>query len=210
MASSGPMKEPLTRPQEEVYLFIQKEILEGGAPPTYRAIAKHFGYKSNRAAQDHVATLVRKGYLIHKPGQARGLRLPGQVGKTVPLAVPIMGAIAAGTPRASWQVQLGQLPFPRELVKGEAEIFAVRVTGDSMIDAGIHEGDMVIARVQKTASHGDIVVALVNGDSTVKRLYKKDGRLVLVPENAKMKPLHIPPEEIEIQGKVIGLQRYYR
>lgn len=204
--------EELTEAQAKVLRFITKQITEYGAPPTYRAIAGNFGFKSNRAAQDHVAALIRKGYLEHLPGVSRGLRLAGRAAaaKEQPLSVPLLGMIAAGGPRAAYQVPLGAVPFPRELVKGDAELFALKVTGESMMDAGILEGDLVIARVQRSAAHGEIVVALVDGESTIKRLHKKDGKLLLVPENVKMKPIPVSSSDLIIQGRVIGVQRFYR
>ena len=204
--------EELTPAQARVYRFIAKEIHGNGAPPTYRAIAHHFGFRSNRAAQDHVAALVRKGWIEHIPGISRGLRLKGQAGGRgeQPLMAPIMGQVAAGSPRAGFQLPMGAVPFPRDLVKGEPELFALRVAGDSMMDAGILDGDVVIARTSRTAVHGDIVVALLDGDSTVKRLHKKDGKIFLVPENARMKPIPVGTADLVIQGRVIGLQRFYR
>ena len=205
--------EQLTDAQARVFKFVQREIERDGVPPTFRAIAKQFGFKSTRAAQDHVAALIRKGYLERKPGVARGLRLPGRAEalKNAPLQIPLVGQIAAGSPRGAEQVSLGSVPVPREAVKGvkEAELFALRITGDSMMDAGILEGDIVIARTQKTAAHGDIVVALLDGESTVKRLHRRDGRILLVPENRRMKPIAVGTRDLVIQGRVVGVQRFY-
>lgn len=204
--------EELTEQQERVLRFVARHIAEEGAPPTFRNIARHFGFASTRAAQDHVAALVRKGWLEHRPGEARGLRLANAPRAQPPIAVPIVGQVIAGAPRDSVQLEMGSLPFPRELMKGrelDAELFALRVTGDSMADAGILDGDLVIARSQKTAGHGDIVVALLDGESTVKRLYKKNGRLALLPENRRMKPIPVEGKELLIQGRVIGVHRYY-
>lgn len=206
--------EELTDQQAKVLRFITNEIEVNGAPPTYRAIAKHFRFASTRAAQDHVAALIRKGHLERKPGISRGLRLPGRAEavKNAPLAVPILGLIAAGSPRDNPQIVLGTCAVPRDVAKGipEDELFALRVTGDSMISAGILDGDLVIARQTKTAANGDIVVALLDDETTVKRFQRKDGRVFLVPENPRMKPIPAAGRELEIQGKVIGVQRFYR
>ncbi len=202
----------LTDAQAKVLRFVAREIQENGAPPTFRAIAAQFGYKSTRAAQDHVAALVRKGHLEHRPGIARGLRLasPGAA-RPSSLNVPVLGQIAAGSPRDASQLPLGALPFPsdRSRAVGEPALFALRVTGDSMIDAGILDGDYVIARAQRSAGHGEIVVALLDGESTVKRLHRAAGKVLLVPENARLKPIPVAGKELQIQGKVIGVQRYY-
>lgn len=204
----------LTDQQERVLRFIAKHISEQGAPPTFRGIAKNFGFASTRAAQDHVAALVRKGYLEHRPGEARGLRLANALNAAPPVAVPIIGQVAAGSPRDASQLPMGALPFPRELMgRGrdlEADLFALRVHGESMMDAGILDGDMVIAKTQKSVSHGDIVVALLDGESTVKRFHRKGGETLLMPENKRMKPISVEGRELVIQGRVIAVQRFYR
>lgn len=208
--------EELTEAQARILKYVTKEIQTGGSPPTFRAIAKAFGFKSTRAAQDHIAALVRKGYLEHKPGVARGLRLPGftEGVRTAPVTVPIIGTVGASLPKEAVQTAMGSVPFPREHLRSRAgsepDVFALRVTGDSMMDAGILEGDLVIARAQRTAGHGDIVIALLDGESTVKRLHRKDGKLALVPENGRMKPIPIAQSDLVIQGRVIGVQRFYR
>ena len=205
--------EELTEQQERVLKFIAKHIAEQGAPPTFRGIAKHFGFASTRAAQDHVAALERKGYIEHRRGEARGLRLANAPNAQPPLAVPIVGQVQAGTPRDSFQLPMGSIHFPRELVKSkdaDTELFALRVHGDSMSDAGIFEGDFVIARTQKSATHGDIVVALLDGESTVKRLHKKDGKVLLLPENKRMRPIPVEGRDLVIQGRVVAVQRFYR
>jgi repressor LexA len=203
----------LTDQQEKVLRFVARHISEQGAPPTFRGIAKHFGFASTRAAQDHVAALVRKGYLEHRPGEARGLRLANALNASPPVAVPIIGQVAAGSPRDASQLPMGTLPFPRELMgrgRDLDDLFALRVHGDSMMDAGILEGDMVIAKTQKTVAHGDIVVALLDGESTVKRFHKKDGKILLLPENKRMKPIAVEGRELVVQGRVVGVQRFYR
>ena len=210
-----PAMEEMTEAQSKVLAFVARHIRDEGAPPTYRDIAENFGFKSTRAAQDHVAALVRKGKLEHIPGVARGLRIAEDDAepKAKALAVPILGAVGASQPREAWETNMGATPFPRDLVKGrdaEAELFALRVKGDSMIDAGIFEGDLLIARSTRTASHGDIVIALLDGESTVKRLSKTSGKIHLVPENKRMKPIAVAQGDLQIQGKVIGLQRYWR
>ena len=210
------MLEELTDAQQRVFDFIVRSTEDEGAPPTYRAIAENFGFKSTRAAQDHVAALTRKGYLEHIPGVSRGLRItPEAAGpKADSFSVPILGVVGASAPRESWQVDMGAIPFPRSGSKGardaEKELYALRVKGESMVEAGIFEGDIIIVRAQKTAAHGDIIVAMVDNESTVKRLSKVNGKISLIPENRKMKPIHVAPGELVIQGKVVGVQRVYR
>jgi repressor LexA len=206
----------LTDAQANVLAFIARYLDEEGAPPTFRDIAGNFGFKSTRAAQDHVAALVRKGKLERIPGVARGLRLTAEAtGPQVDtLSLPILGEVGASAPREAWEERMGMVPFPRDQVRGgrhaERELFALRVSGESMIGAGIHSGDLAIVRAQSTAAHGDIVVVLWDGRSTLKRFWKMGGRIRLVPENPRMRPIPVNQGQFSIQGKVVAVQRYYK
>lgn len=197
----------LTDIQRKILRFIEEEGAVGGAPPTLRAICKAFGFKSIGSAQDHVRALVQKGFLEKDPGKARGIRLPdhhriGAVG------VPVLGTVPAGIPREAIEITLGTLPVPHAMAK-KGNLFALKVVGESMSGAGIHDGDWVIARQQKTAVHGDIVVALIDGSATVKRLERKGGKARLLPENPMFEPIEVPAGEEIVQGKVVSVQRYY-
>jgi repressor LexA len=206
---------PLTDAQANVLAFIARYVDEEGAPPTFRDIAGNFGFKSTRAAQDHVAALVRKGKLERIPGVARGLRLTAEAtGPQIDsLCVPILGEVGASAPREAWEANMGMVPFPRDQVRGknaERDLFALKVSGESMIGAGIQDGDVAIVRAQSTAAHGEIVVVLWDGRSTLKRFWKMGGRIRLVPENPRMRPIPVNQGEFSIQGKVIAVQRYYK
>ena len=198
----------LTPVQREILLFIKQRCQIEGAPPSYREIQEHFGYGAVGTVQDHVGALRKKGYLekskTGKGRTARGLFPKGhrRVGAK---AVPIYGEIAAGATRDANQLEMGELLVPDEI--SEEPSFALRVVGNSMVDAGIFEGDLLIVERGHRIREGEIIVALVDGETTVKRYSKKEGRIQLVPENRFMKPIVIRNQNFEIQGKVVGLQR---
>ena len=197
----------LTPSQRKILAFVEQQITERGASPTLRAICAEFGFKAIGTAQDHIHALIQKGFLEKDAGLARGIR-PARRHWAPAHSVPILGAIAAGLPREAAEITLGSVPVSSRIKKKE-RLFALRVSGDSMSGAGIFDGDLVIARQENTAEHGDIVVALVDGAATVKRLYKKNGKIRLLPENPAYAPIDILSENSIIQGKVVAVQRYY-
>jgi repressor LexA len=196
---------PLLAPkQAEVLAYIESEISRQGRPPTYRDIARHCGYDAVGTVQDHVRALIRKGFLQKEPGVARGIRLAH---RTESIDVPILGAVPAGRPIEAIESGLGFISIP---ARWRGELYALRVTGESMIEAGIHDGDFVVVHKQTSASNGDIIVAMINGEATVKYLEKKQGRVRLLPANPRFSPIDVPAEsENVIQGKVVSVQRYY-
>lgn len=199
-----PQERPLTRKQLEILEFIEEEVSRTGRPPTYRAIAMFCKVESVATIQDHVVALVRKGYLEREPGVARGFVLRN---RSESIDVPILGSVPAGRPIEAIAEAQGSLSIAR---KWSGDLFALKVKGDSMIDAGIFEGDYVIVRKQETAEHGEIVVALLGGEATVKRLEKKGGRMRLIPENPKYAPIEIgEADDGRISGRVVALQRHY-
>jgi repressor LexA len=210
MGTGSTEKIPLTESQMQVLRFIQKCLDERGTAPSYREIQEHFGYKAVGTVQDHVKALMRKGWL-EKPSaregrRARGL-LPRDHARAAVTRVPIYGEIAAGSARDAPQIELGTL------VVGEGELrepcFALRVVGDSMIEAGILEGDFLLVERGARIRSGDIVVALLNGETTVKRYLVKEGGIYLVPENRRLQPIRVMDGQFEIQGKVVGLRRQF-
>ena len=198
----------LTPIQSDILKYIREVCASTGAPPSFREIQKHFGYRAVGTVQDHVKALVKKGMLelplTKEKRRARNLIPAGS--RSTPLRVlPIYGEIAAGSARHAEQLELGQLEIP--LHAAAESSFALRVVGNSMIDAGILEGDILIVEKQNVAKNGDIVVALLNGETTVKRYQEKRDGIFLVPENRTMKPIPVVNEDFSIQGKVVGLQR---
>jgi len=196
----------LTPKQGEVLAYIESEISRHGRPPTYRDIARELGCDAVGTVQDHVRALIRKGFLHKEPGVARGIRL---VHRTASIDIPILGAIPAGRPIEAIESGLGFISIP---AKWRGEIYALRVSGESMIGAGIHDGDFVVVHKDAHVQPGDIVVAMIDGESTVKYLEreKKSGRVRLLPANPLFTPIDVPAESSNvIQGKVVSVQRYY-
>jgi repressor LexA len=200
----------LTNTQKEVLDFIKKRMALKGISPSFREIQDHFGYKSIGTVQDHLKALLKKGALFRadskEPRQARGL-VPSDHKPQTSRVLPVYGEIAAGSARQSEQLELGFVTVAEEVVKGPS--FALRVVGNSMVDAGIFEGDILIVERESYVRDGDIVAALVDGETTVKRYRRLDGKIFLVPENKRMRPIQILHQEFQIQGKVVGLQRRF-
>lgn len=200
------LSEGLTAKQLAVLQCIRDEIARSHRPPTYRDIARTLGYDAVGTVQDHVRTLLRKGYLEKEEGVSRGFRLSYQRGSQ---EIPVLGRVPAGNPIEAIQDVQGSVAIPSHL---RGEHFALKVVGESMIEAGIMDGDMVIVRKQSHADHGDIVVAMIEGEATVKYLEKKPGRLRLLPANPRFQPIEVNEGAHLgdfIQGKVVSVQRFY-
>jgi repressor LexA len=200
----------LTERQQEVLGFIQEFSEAHGVPPTVREIGGRF-HVTPRAAFDHLRALERKGYLRRRSTEGRSSRaLTLAVPRSTAREVPILGRIAAGAPLLAEENREGALPLDPAWIGGRGDdVFGLRVRGESMINAHIVEGDLVLVRRQDHAQSGDIVVALVDGEATVKR-FGRDGRAVLLrPEHPTMAPLVIREGEkdVRILGKVVGLVR---
>jgi repressor LexA len=208
----------LTTKQQEVLGFMRSFQVRHGAPPTVREIAHRFKV-TPRAAFDHLRALERKGALQRRASAgrtSRALTLVDPGAAPVYRPIPILGRIAAGSPLLAEENREGELPVaPSALADRGEDVFALRVRGQSMIDAHIMEGDLVLVRRQDTAQPNDIVVALLeseaggDAEATVKRYLRDGQRVVLKPENQTMKPIVVDPAErqVKILGKVIGLLR---
>jgi repressor LexA len=200
------MRKPLTRKQDRVFEFIRKHVQDTGYPPTVREIGMNFGI-SEKGAYDHLNAIEKKGYIRRMPKKPRAIEILEFVPQKLPqtaVEVPIVGRVAAGEPILASENVEGTLPVPREVVK-EDTCFALRVNGKSMIEAGIFEGDLVIVRSQNYADTGDIVVALLDEEATVKRFFRDGNRIRLQPENSVMAPIIV--DDAQILGKVVGLFR---
>jgi repressor LexA len=202
------VQESLTPPQQKLLTYILDSIRDAGRPPTVREICHAFGYRSTGTARDHLHALEIKGHLKKLPGKSRGLvprNWPNILRAQFP-PMPILGRVPAGGPLLAEENIEGTL----DLSEGFAgqKVFALKVHGDSMIEAGICEGDLVVVRAQNHAEPGEIVVALVDGESTVKQLTRRNGKLWLQPANLRYEP--IPVEgDTRVLGKVIGVIRSY-
>lgn len=187
----------LTKKQQDLLHFIQEFLRENGFPPTFREMAGHFDVHV-KAVQDHVTALKLKGFLRNKPNKARGFEMAARAHE-----IPIYGRVAAGKPIFALENIEGYVSNSLDRKKN---VFALRVTGDSMKDAGIVENDIVLVKQQHTANDKDIVIAMVGEEATVKRFRKKGGRTFLEPANAEYAILESP---FEIIGKVIELRRTF-
>lgn len=195
----------LTLRQKQVYEFITDYIDSNEYPPTFREIAQHLGISGNAGVLCHLEQLERKGYIRREPGSSRGIVLNRPKPPDV-VAVPIVGTVRAGVPETAYEDIEGYYPLERMQLKGGA--FFLRVRGDSMINDAIVEGDLALIRPQETASNGDIVVAMVGGEATLKRFYRERDHIRLQPRNPNMDPIVIPAgEQVVIVGKVIRIVR---
>jgi len=206
----GQARRALTARQRQVLNFVRGFAAENGYPPTVREIGAHFGFVP-RSVFDHLKALERKGYLRRRSSKSRSLEILDEGGSPAHprgVAVPILGRVAAGDPLLAVQNIEGSLWLSPEWVNG-GETFLLRVQGESMVDAHILPGDYALVRRQASAEHGDIVVALLNEEATVKRLLFKGDQVLLKAENPAMKPIAVRRADprLQIVGKVIGVLR---
>ncbi|UCE17816.1 MAG: transcriptional repressor LexA [Gemmatimonadota bacterium] len=201
------MKQLLTERQKAVLEYVSRCIREQGYQPTMREIGDHFGIRSTHGVHRHLDALERKGYLRREGGRSRAIRLVDHpLIRT--LELPIVGRVAAGEPNLALEDIEGTISLDRQWVNGD-DCFLLRVKGDSMIGAGIRPGDLVVVRPQPMVENGQIAVVLIEGEATVKRFYREQGRVRLEPENPDMEPtiLSCRTESVSVIGKVIGLYR---
>jgi repressor LexA len=199
------MKE-LTQRQRQVYQFIADHIDEQGYGPTLQEIARHLGVRGNLGVLRHLEALEKKGYLRRKAGSSRGISLVGR--SRGALSVPLIGTVAAGGLAEAFEELEGYVSVDPSLVKDPGS-FALWVKGDSMIEAQIAPGDLAIVRPQATAENGDIVVAMLDGEATLKRFFREGEHVRLQPENSRLQPIILRAEdgELRILGKVTGIIR---
>ena len=185
--------------------YIRKFSEEHGYTPSVREIGKECGIKSTATVHSYLAKLQDKGYLNKETNKKRSVT----IGKSSGVSIPLVGTVTAGQPIFAYENYEDYYTFPADEFKGE-DLFMLRVEGTSMIDAGIFNGDKIIVRRQETAENGEIVVALVEDSATVKRFFRRDGKIVLHPENESLSDMIFENGEVSILGKVIGLMRNYR
>ena len=206
----------LSKRQAEALDFIQTSISKNRMPPTYREIGDALGISSTNGVADHVKALVRKGYLKkadNGSGVARGLMLTEKAAAPFNdnvVDVPLLGNVAAGAAILADEHLEKTIRLDKSMAPGNQPIFALRIRGESMIDDGIFDGDLVFVRQQNTARDGDIVVALVDGEATVKRFFRERNRIRLQPAHPTMMPIYVHADQLTlIQGIVIGSYRRY-
>ena len=212
-------KRTLTDRQEEVYEFIRRRSEETRFPPTVREIGEAFHISSTNGVRSILGALIKKGYIRRSPRLSRGIELleqnPTAPVKTVPIPeqgntveIPILGRVAAGQPILAVQNLEGTVTVDRDFLARQANVFALRVKGDSMVNAGILDGDLVFARQQANAEEGQIIVALVDDEATVKYYKPKAAAIELHSANPKYSPIVVTPERhFSIAGRIIGVMR---
>lgn len=200
----------LTARQLQVLTYIEESLERTGVMPSTREIQDHFGFASQTAAMNHLRALERKGVIVRLPGKARAVALASHLRRSPILDIPIFGHIAAGGPEPQDQSQQGTVSVDIDStgLKKNSRMFAVKVRGDSMIGAQISDGDLVILE-QKVPQDGDIVAALVDGETTLKRYVATEGRPFLRAENPKYPDIY-PVNELMIQGVMVALIRKCR
>ena len=198
----------LTERQRDVLHFIETRIENDGVAPTLQEIADAFGFKSTASAQKHVAHLERKGFLERRKHQKRGLVLASEDNVPPAVNLPLYGAVAAGAPIETFPGD-ERVSVPSDFLKS-GDHYVLQVRGDSMIDDGVHDGDFVVVQRTRTAADGQMVVALVSGEVTLKRIYRDNASTVrLQPSNPAVPVLIVPSGEVVVQGLVVGLLRRY-
>ena len=209
----GPPGGPLTTRQRQVLEFIDSEVRQRGYPPSVREIGEAVGLSSPSTVHAHLAALQDKGYLRRDPSKPRAIEVTlepstgADIDRRPVRHVPLLGDVAAGTGVLAVEQVEELMPVPEDLT-GDGELFMLRVRGESMIDAGIFDGDFVVVRVQPTADPGDVVVAGIPGEeATVKTFLRKRNKIVLRPATETMEDLVFDPSDVKIYGKVVTLLR---
>ena len=192
-----------TERQRRILEVIREFTSEHGYPPSVREIGERVGLSSSSTIHAHLKTLERRGYISRDPTKPRALRREVGAGPEVAV-IPIVGKVAAGVPITAQENIEGEFVLPASFTRA-SDGFLLRVQGDSMIEAAILDGDMILVRPQQTADNGEIVVAMVDGEATVKRFYKEGARIRLQPENSSMEPIY--SDDVTIVGRVEGVVR---
>src|SRR5690349_579733 len=225
------MAEALTQRQREILDFISASIAERGFPPTLREIGEHFHIRSTNGVNDHLKALEKKGHLRREDLKSRAMRpvLPDGSGEVVPLRrsalgtgvmevvsgddmaeIPILGRVAAGQPILAIEQATDTVRIDRVLIGGHREVFGLRIVGESMIEDGIFDGDYVFVKKTPSAHPGDIVVAMIEGEATVKRYYPEGDKIRFQPANQNMAPIIVRKADfksVDIIGIVVGVYR---
>jgi len=208
-------RDVLTDRQREILEFITQSITERGYPPTLREIGTHFGIRSTNGVNDHLRALEKKGYLQREDLKSRALRPVSASGRPMDsssevVEIPLLGRVAAGVPLLAVENVEDTVRVDRFFIGQTREVFALRVKGDSMIEDGIFDGDYIFVRKQLQANRGDTVVAMIEGEATVKRYYPEGDNIRFQPANARMQPIVVRKREfksVNLLGIVVGVYR---
>lgn len=203
------MVAPLTQTQRKVLAFLQAFVARHRFPPTAKEIAEHFGIAVKNGFY-YLGLLERKGYIRRRPHSPRWIEFLGEIPPRASVRVPVLGRVPAGPPREAIEEVEEEL-FLDPALLGEGEVFSLRVKGDSMVEAHICDGDYVLVRAQARAEDGEIVVAVIDGEATVKRWRRRKDKIRLEAANPAYPPIVVPPgaSSFRIAGKVVGVYRKY-
>ncbi len=199
----------ISQKQKEILEYIKQEIQKKGYPPAVREICEAVHLKSTSSVHSHLETLEKNGYIRRDPTKPRAIEIMDDtfnLTRREVVNVPMVGRVAAGEPILATENVENYFPIPAEFMPNE-KTFMLKVKGESMINAGIFDGDNILVKQQSTASNGDMVVALVEDSATVKTFYKEEGHYRLQPENDTMEPIIV--EQVDILGKVFGVFRFF-
>ena len=207
------MSEALTDRQRQILLVIEQAMQDRGYPPSVREICEAVGLNSPATVHNHLKALQDMGFIRRDPSKPRAIEVRFDTNSEVAMErrpsrhIPLIGDVAAGTNVLAQQNVEDLIPLPTDFT-GEGELFMLRVRGDSMIEAGILDGDFVVARQQKVAENGDIVVAGIPGDEATIKTFKKSGKTItLIPANETMKPMVFDADEVQVFGKLVTVMR---
>lgn len=202
------MKPGLTKRQDQILDFIKQTVREKGYPPSVREIGSAVGLNSSATVHSHLASLELKGLIRRDPTKPRAIEILDQEfhAGVDAVPIPVLGRVTAGVPILAVENIEEYFPLPRQVIRDQ-EVFMLHVRGDSMIEVGILDGDYVIVRRQVTAQNGDVVVAMIGDEATVKTFYRERDHIRLQPENQALSP--ILSKDVTVLGKVIGLYRLF-
>ncbi len=207
----------MTERQKDILTFINNFINTNSFPPSYREIGNHFNIKSTFGVKRHLDALIKKGYINIDSKSNRSISLTdkassifNQIKENNTIEIPVLGRVAAGYPVFAEENIEGTLFIDSGLIKGNGKLFGLKVRGDSMIDDGIFEGDTVIVKSQSNANNNDIIIAMIDNDTTVKRYMNKNSKIELIPANKNYNRIEVSNKnEFSILGKVVGVYRIY-
>ena len=200
---------PLTKRQREILNYLTAYAEQNGFAPSFEEIAENFSYNSLATVHEHLTNLERKGYIKRNYNESRAIEILPSEASPRAIELPLLGSVAAGMPIEALEVN-ETFCVPETLVGRGGSHYVLRVRGNSMVDEQIRDGDFVIVEDRKTAQNGETVVALLSGsDVTLKKFYRENGRVRLQPANPTMQPIFVEPDNLQVQGVVVGVMRRY-
>lgn len=201
--------QPLTKRQREILDYLNEFIQQHGYAPSLEEIGRRFSLSSLATVHKHLTNLQEKGFIRRAWNRSRSVELMPSRGAGRAVEVPLLGYVAAGMPIEAVP-GTETIAIPESLISGKRDTYVLRVRGDSMIDEQIRDGDWVVVEDRKSADNGEMVIALVGGqDATLKKFYRESGRIRLQPANPNMEPIYVDPDNVQIQGVVVGVMRKY-